>query len=85
MKTDEQIDPVARVLSQLGTPQSSSARDRQVREKCHAAMARHSAARLLERKRRPPLTRILDVAFAAAASLYGAASLAEAIRLVALR
>jgi hypothetical protein len=85
MKSHEQTDPILHLLSQLGTPASSFSRDRRVRDRCHAAMARRNVVQPLEERRRSALTRVLEVALAAAVSFYGAATLAEAIRLVAMR
>jgi hypothetical protein len=82
MTSNEQTDPILRLLDHLPTPATRAARNEQVRSKCHAAMVRRDVRRPRGGPRPTPLARLLDVALIGAVCFYAAATLAEAIRLV---
>jgi hypothetical protein len=82
MTSNEQTDPVLRLLAHLPTPATSATRNEQVRSKCHAAMARRAVPQSRGGPRQTPFARVFDVALIGAACFYAAATLAAAIRFV---
>lgn len=82
MTTAEKPDPLLRMLADLPPVVPTDARDRRMRARCHAAMARREGRRAPLGRARTALARMIDAALAVGISLYGAAAVVEAVRLV---
>jgi hypothetical protein len=82
MMSNEQTDPILRLLAQLPTPVPSAARKERVRQKCHATIARRDVPQPRGGSRWTPLARVLDLALIGTVCFYAAATLVEAMRFV---
>jgi hypothetical protein len=85
MTSNEQTDPILRLLDHLPTPATRAARNEQVRSKCHAVMARRDVRQPRGGPRPTPVARLLDVTLVGMVCFYAAATLMEAIRFVSMR
>jgi len=83
MTPDDAPDPIRSMLASLPPIAPTAARDGRVRARCHDALTRRTARQQRADRRHRASGRLLDAALVLGVSLYGAAAVAEAVRLIA--